>query len=707
MLQFQDSRPEKYLGLRHFTLFERGHVQIVSKAYADMNRRQRRANASLGEISNHARAGGFLKAGVEHHQAGRSSEAEACYRNVLALQPNHADALHLLGVLAHQRGHSDLAVDLIRGALRHSRQNPVYLSNLAVALREQGEFDEAATTCRNAIRLKADFAEAHCTLGAVLRDQGKLADSIAASRLAIHYKPDLADAHSNLGGALGDSGKFDDAIAAYRQAIRLRPDVALFHFNLGATLHERRRFDEAVSEYRQAIRIKPDFAEAHSNLGATLRDQGKPDEAVAAQRHAIRIKPDLAIAHSNLGAALHDQGNLADAVAEYRQAILLKPDLDMAHGNLGSALIQLGRVSEGRAALQRAIELAPHRIKHHRQLGEVERFILGEPRLAALEELARDTAKLSTDDRIELHFALGKAYDDVARHADAFRYLMEGNTLKRQQISYDEAATLGLLDRIRTVFTAELIRASKNVGHPSSLPIFIVGMQRSGTTLVEQILASHPQVFGAGELKHFHAAMEGARAKLGGSAIFPEAILRMTNVDFYELGANYVASIRQLAPNASRIVDKMPGNFRVAGLIHLALPNAVIIHTTRDPIDTCLSCFSKLFAEGQNHTYDLAELGRYHRGYRKLMDHWLGVLPAGRIIDVSYEEVVADVEGQARRIVAHCGLDWDPRCLAFYETERPVRTASAMQVRQPVYDSAIGRWRPYEAFLGPLRAEFG
>jgi tetratricopeptide (TPR) repeat protein len=693
------------LRLHRAALFELRHVQIFSKAHPHMNRRERRANATLGGPSNDPCIIELLKAGVEHHQAGRSSEADACYRDVLALQPNNAEALHLLGVLAHQRGRSDVAVELFRRALRQEKQNAVYLGNLAVALREQRAFDEAATVCRNAIRLKADFAEAHCTLGAVLRDQGKLADSISASRLAIRYKADLADAHSNLGAALHDQGKLDDAVAAHLEAIRLRPDMALFHFNLGATLHDCRRYDEAVNEYRQAIRINPDFAEAHSNLGATLREQDKLDEAIAAERHALRIKPDLAVAHSNLGAALYDQGHIHDAVAAYRQAILLKPDLAAAHGSFGAALIELGRVAEGRASLQRAINLAPRKIKYRRYLGEVDRYIAGEPRLAALEEFARNTAQLSANDRIELHFALGKAYDDVARYADAFRHLLEGNALKRRQIVYNEAATLGVLERIRTVFTSDLIRAWRNAGHPSSVPIFVVGMQRSGTTLVEQILASHPQVFGAGELKHFDRAMEGARAKRGRSAIFPEAILGMTNTDFYELGAQYAASTRQLAPGASHIVDKMPANFLVAGLIHLALPNAVIIHAKRDPMDTCLSCFSKLFAETQNHTYDLAELGRYYRGYQKLMEHWRSVLPAERILDVRYEDVVADLEGQARRIIAHCGLDWDPQCLAFYETKRPVRTASAMQVRQPIYNSAIGRWRLYESFLGPLRAE--
>jgi Sulfotransferase family len=199
--------------------------------------------------------------------------------------------------------------------------------------------------------------------------------------------------------------------------------------------------------------------------------------------------------------------------------------------------------------------------------------------------------------------------------------------------------------------------------------------------------------------------MKGIRTKQGGSATFPEIVSGMTDADFWDLGARYLAEIEPLAPGAKRIIDKMPSNFKVAGLIDLALPNALIIHTTRDPIDTCLSCFSKLFIAQQNYTYDLAELGRYYRNYQELMTHWYRVLPANRFLDVRYEDVVADLEGQARRIITHCGLHWDPRCLAFYQTERPIRSASAMQVRQPIYNSAIGRWRQYESFLGPLIAE--
>jgi hypothetical protein len=239
------------------------------------------------------------------------------------------------------------------------------------------------------------------------------------------------------------------------------------------------------------------------------------------------------------------------------------------------------------------------------------------------------------------------------------------------------------------------MRERAGQGDPSPVPVFILGMPRSGTTLVEQMLASHPQVHGAGELSDFTAAVAGLDGPDGVPADIGGAELR-------RIGARYVARVRPLAPGALRITDKMPANFRFAGLIHLALPNARIIHLRRDPVDTCLSCFSILFGGDQPHTYDLGELGRYYRAYQRLMEHWRAVLPLGVMLEVQYEALVGDFEPQARRIVAHCGLEWDDACLDFYKTQRPVHTASAVQVRRPVYQTSVGRWRPPEDLLRPL-----
>ena len=717
----------------------------------------------------------LLRTGLEYHKVGRLADAEACYRRILAAQPENAAALHLLGLLAHQVGRHAAAAELIQRALRHDGENAVYLSDLGAVLKDQRRLDEAITALRQAIRIKPGLAPAHCNLGAALRDRGKLDEAAAACRQAIRLRPDHAEGYSNLGVVLHDQGQLDEAIvafsqalritpaaaechlnlghalraqgrrdeavAAYRQAIRasptfaqaysclgallgeqgrldesiaacrqavgIRPDHAEGWCNLGIALCARGRFDQAIAAHREAIRIRPDYAEAHSALGSALRAHGDLDDAIASHREAVRLRPDRAEAWSNLGRALHDQNLTAEAIEAFRQAIALDPASAEAHNSLGAALRALGRLPEARAALKSAVRLAPGNAAYQRNLSEIARFVAGNSRLAVMEQLAANGTSLSIDDRIELHFALGKAYEDLGRHAEAFRQWLHGGALKRQQVSYDEAATLAGLERIKDVFTPELIGKWRGIGQPSSTPIFVVGMMRSGTTLVEQILASHPRVFPGGEMKHFAAAVSEIRAAPGAQMAFPGLVPEMVEPDFRDLGARYLAQIVGLAPGAAHITDKMPGNFVFAGLIHLALPNAVIVHTVRDPVDTCLSCFSKLFGAEQNYTYDLAELGRYYRGYRELMAHWHRVLPAGRILDVRYEDVVADLEGQARRLLAHCGLEWDARCLAFHQTERPVRTASATQVRQPIYDKSIGRWRAHENFLGPLLAALG
>ena len=258
------------------------------------------------------------------------------------------------------------------------------------------------------------------------------------------------------------------------------------------------------------------------------------------------------------------------------------------------------------------------------------------------------------------------------------------------------------LERVKAVFTPELMQQKRSLGDPSDVPVFILGMPRSGTTLTEQMLASHPNIFGAGELRDIATALTEFDRRNHGQAPFPEIVPYMSEPQLRQFGARYVSTIRAFAPTAVRITDKMPGNFVFVGLIHLALPRARIVHTRRDPIDTCLSKLLPGESQLDWIIHDLGELGRYYRQYEALMEHWRRVLPAGVMLDVQYEELVADFEQQARRIVAYCGLEWDERCLAFHETPRPVRTASATQVRQPIYRSAVGRWRAYEPWLGPL-----
>jgi tetratricopeptide (TPR) repeat protein len=440
------------------------------------------------------------------------------------------------------------------------------------------------------------------------------------------------------------------------------------------------------------------------DLGAALLDQGKIAEAATAIEQALALHPTSHEAINLMGRVAFLRGALDVALAHYRHATEIKPDFCEAHNGIGNALHALGRFGEAADAYLKALALDPKNTRIYLNVADSKKFVEGDPVVHALQTLDRDDG-LSPSDRTFLHFALGKVYSDLNDPARAITHLFKGNAFKRAQVVYDEAAVADLFARTEALFTPALIKKKARNGERSHVPIFILGMPRSGTSLIEQILASHPLVYGAGELPTLENVISSARWS-DGLMPYPDFVPALNGDGVKGIGARYLAEMKRIAPKGiTRVINKMPANYLYIGLIHLALPNARIIHVVRDPLDTCVSCFSKLFTLGQSYTYDLGELGRYFRRYHKLMAHWRRVLPQGRILDVRYEEVVSDLEGLARRITAHCGLHWDERCLSFYQTERPVLTASAMQVRQPIYKNSVGRWRIYEPFLAPLLDE--
>ena len=441
-------------------------------------------------------------------------------------------------------------------------------------------------------------------------------------------------------------------------------------------------------------------------LSFVLVDLGRFEEATAALEQALVLDPTSFDAIKLLGRIAFMRGELDAALANYLRALQLKADSADLHNSTGHVLHALGRFHEASHAYLNALALEPNNARIYLNLADTKTFTKDDPHLQTMQTLARD-ASMPGSERMYLYFALGKAFADLNDHARAFEYLLQGNALKRAQISYDEVTTLALFERTKALFTPALMKKRARHGQRSHLPVFILGMPRSGSSLVEQILASHPRVFGAGELTTLEDVIREERASRN-LLPYPDCIATLDTASVAQIGARYLAEVQRLAPTcATRVTNKMPSNFLFIGLIHMTLPNARIIHTVREPVETCISCFSKLFALEHNYTYDLAELGRYYRGYQRLMAHWHQALPPGRILDVHYEDVVADLERQARRIIAHCGLNWDERCLAFHQTDRPVRTASAMQVRRPIYTNSIRRQRVYETFLEPLRSALG
>ena len=521
--------------------------------------------------------------------------------------------------------------------------------------------------------------------------RGDLREAERLYRSQLKSDPSHIGALQGLGIVLAQQGRHSDAVAMLRRAVESRPGAFELHSNLGTALLTLGRAEEAAEHFTKALAANPQFAEAYNGLALAKVQLGGPEDALDDLRKAVALRPDFAEAHANIGRALRELGRHDEAIAACERAFESSRDSPVVYVELGKVYGELGNLGAAATVYEKALKLAPMRTDIHRQLAQIKQYNRGDPHLAQMLTLLSERERLTLQARMDLDFALGKALIDAGDYEQAIVYLRRANDVVRQRTAYDEAETLGFLERIKIAFSDSQVGA---VGDPSSLPVFVVGMPRSGTTLTEQILASHPHVFGAGELRYIeHAAMAVEP--------FPEAAKGMDAKTLREFGASYVSRLRALSPTATRIVDKMPANFRFIGLIHRALPNAKIIHLRRNPVESCMSCFAQLFA-GLPYAYDLGELGRYYRAYAALMAHWRQVLPAGSMLEVDYERLVDDLPGEARRILAYCGLEWNDSCLEFYKTQRPVRTASFAQVRRPIYRSSIGRWHAHREALKPL-----
>lgn len=543
-----------------------------------------------------------------------------------------------------------------------------------------------------------------------LHSAGQISEAAASYRRVLELKPDHADANNNLGVLLGNAGQFADALPHYERAIALRPDYAEAHNNLAVALGEVGRVKDAVAHYREAIAIRSDYMEAHNNLAVALSGIGQTNEAITHYERALSLKSSnteyTAGIHNNLGIALAALGRTPEAIEHYERAVSLNPNFAAALTNLGIALVELGRIEEARKHYDRAVEADPAHVPAHFNRAEIHKFRAGDPALTALEALSQ-RSDLTPRYRVLAYFALGKALEDASEYGRAFEMWNAANRIRRSQIHYDEAAVLDLFRRTIATYDRDLVSHGGETGDPSTIPIFIVGMPRSGSSLVEQILARHPKVQTGGELENLEMALNVGLRAANPKTGYPECMRSVDDAALLRIGQEYLRSLPALAAGRTRLVDKMPGNFLYSGLLRMVLPNAGIIHSLRGPVDTCVSCYSRNFSSGQLFSYDLAELGRYYRGYAEVMAHWRSVLPAQAMFEISYEDLVNDLEGQTRKLLAHFGLEWDENCLNFQKAERAVRTASAAQVRQPLFRTSIDRWRRYEVWLGPLLAELG
>lgn len=466
----------------------------------------------------------------------------------------------------------------------------------------------------------------------------------------------------------------------------------------GLQLCQQGRFEEASVHYTRIIAIAPTRAEPYLNMGHIALSEARYEDALAWFSKAAQLWPGVPTVLMGMGQALLALGKSEDALRTFTRLQTTDPKSDMALRGRGEALSQLGRMQDARAAFEQAVILAPTVAGHHYALAQVARFVENDTRLPALEAIEKKISLLSPPAQADLHFALAKARDETGRVKDAMYHWQAANSIRRQITSYDENMFLGMLQALADAFPADSIKKRSGRGNTSDAPVFIVGMPRSGTTLVEQILVSHPNIHSVGESMLLHEILGQNMA----GPDFPHYFSDVPDTALADIGAYYADKVAGMAPGAIRIVDKLTANFMLCGFIHLITPHARIIHVQRDPRDTCFSCYTNQFSQNFDYTYDQRELGRYWRGYATLMAHWRKVLPPDAMLEVQYETLVTNVEDEARRLISYCGLQWNDACLEFFKTPHTVQTLSAAQVRQPIYRTSIGRWKAYEAFLEPL-----
>ncbi len=648
-------------------------------------------------------------------KAGDASQAAALYQAVLEKFPNNARAQ--AGLSAMQQtlqvkseaanapppaelqnlaalcaaGRSDVAIDRALELAKRFPRSFQLFNFLGVNYANGDRFAEAVESFNHALSIKPDYLEALWNLGNLYQRLGDEANCVALCERAVSLSPDNADALTNLGNALVYFGRDEEALPSYVKARKLLPKSEITHFNYARALILCGRSKDAIPVLEKSLAIKPNFVEALDRLGCALAEAGRQEEAVEAFSKAVEIRPDFAIAHNNLGYYFQKAGRYDEALASCVKATECAPDFAEAHNNLGAIYRDLGLREKAAESFERAIAVRPNYVRAYLNLTTVKDFASGNREVESMQALLAGEA-LSSFERSELHFSLGKARDDLGDYAQAFEQFAQGNRLRKERTDYSTDTDRAQFARIRDVYGSipESGEALDEASGPT--PVFIVGMPRSGTSLVEQILASHSLVHGGGEL----SALETAIMANGGlnPGLSPSNVGR--------IGRDYRQDLGKLAADARYVTDKLPLNFRWIGFIRRAIPDAKIIWVERDARAVCWSLFRRPFANiGHGFADDLDDLTAFYALYKELMAFWMREFPDD-IYRVDYERLTERQEEETKNLLEHIGLGWEDACLEFHKTERAVATASSIQVKQKMYRGSSEEWRNYEAFLQPM-----
>jgi tetratricopeptide (TPR) repeat protein len=636
-------------------------------------------------------------------RTGQAASAEAWLRGLEAQRPGEVNCLWLLGAALLDQGKIPESIATLESVLARVPEFADARVDLARAYQRTGRAGEARAEVRRVLQTQPRHHRAWLAYGDALVDLGQRTDALIAFE-----RGRLTDPHSEYieqASSAMDAGNRREAERILREILTQDASHLAALCGLAALSQAADVLGDAERLLRHALRQSAHSPLVWRGLAATLLALGRLDEAEQAARHVVEIEPDNPQNWITLAGVATRLMRQEDALLAYEKAAQLKPREARLSLSIGHVQKTLGRRAASEASYKAALAMDPALGEAYWSLADLKNYSFSDEEIAAMQRLlAGGKGELSNE--AQLHFALGKALEQRAQYADAFAHYQQGNALRHAAAPFDIAGFERRSERIRACFEAAFFARHTGAGDPSDAPIFIVGLPRSGSTLIEQILASHSQVEGTMELPDILQMVHEFDDTTPERDGYPEAVLEVSAAQLNALGRRYLAQTAPLRGARQRFTDKLPNNFSHVGLIHAILPWATIIDARRHPLDACFSSFKQHFAEGQTFSYDLEALGRYYRSYLALMDHWDAVLP-GTVLHVQYEQLVRDPEANIRRLLEHCRLPFEPACLAFHETRRSVRTASAEQVRQPLYSSAVGYWRHFERQLEPLRRALG
>ena len=583
------------------------------------------------------------------YSKGNFSEAESIYLEVLKLAPNNKDAKNAISALKNK--------------------------NKIVPI-PKSELQSAVSFVTN----------------------GKITEALKIVEPLIEKYPNESILFNIRGVCNKAKNEFKDAVNDFNQAVLIKPDYAEAFYNLGVTLREMGDSQNAINAYQEALKHNNHYPKAHNNLGQIFLVIGNLDSAIDHLEWAAALQPEFADAHNNLGSAYLGNNRVSDAIESYKKAVTLNPNFSISFNNLGIGYQRLGEEALAAENFENAIAISPNYATAHHNLSSVKRFKSGDKQFAQIESLLSQN-ELGQPDRIMLNFALAKAHEDMGNHKEFFKALNEANRLRKESSNYSFDRSENHNHIVKKFFKKNTSKKEKKTSFkPAEIrPIFIVGMPRSGTSLIEQIISSHAEVYGAGELRNLTNLITPVLQNHIASEKFSLSIRELSSIR-----NEYLESLFKLNVSETVITDKWPLNFRNIGFILSALPEAKIVHVRRDARATCWSIYKNFFSgQGNGWAYSFDDLAKFYILYEEIMSYWHQIYP-NKIYDISYEELTINQEKETRGLLDYCNLDWDQNCLKFHENKRDVNTASALQVRKKMYQGSSDVWRKYEKFLEPL-----